>query len=109
MTALRVAVVGFGKIARDQHIPAIAATESVMVAAIASRHASLPDLPHFGALGVMLESYRVRASEAEYRGLYRRFVEMTMTGAIDVDLTPLRLVADALMLGRRRIVEPFEE
>jgi D-galactose 1-dehydrogenase len=51
----------------------------------------------------------VDAAEAEYRGLYRRFVELTATGASDVDLVPLRLVADAFLLGRRRIVEPFED
>lgn len=51
----------------------------------------------------------VDAAEAEYRGLYRRFVELTATGASDVDLTPLRLVADAFMLGRRQIVAAFEE
>jgi D-galactose 1-dehydrogenase len=34
---------------------------------------------------------------------------LTGTGASDVDLTPLRLVADAFMAGRREIVEPFEE
>ena len=51
----------------------------------------------------------VDAAEAEYRGLYRRFVELTATGASDVDLTPLRLVADAFLLGRRQIVEPFED
>ena len=36
MTALRVAIVGFGKIARDQHVPAIAATDGVTLAAVAS-------------------------------------------------------------------------
>ena len=51
----------------------------------------------------------VDAAEAEYRGLYRRFVDLTATGTSDVDLTPLRLVADAFMLGRRRIVAAFEE
>jgi D-galactose 1-dehydrogenase len=51
----------------------------------------------------------VDAAEAEYRGLYRRFVELTSTGTSDVDLTPLRLVADAFMLGRRQIVEAFED
>jgi D-galactose 1-dehydrogenase len=51
----------------------------------------------------------VDAAEAEYRGLYRRFVELTATGTSDVDLTPLRLVADAFMLGRRQIVAAFEE
>jgi D-galactose 1-dehydrogenase len=47
--------------------------------------------------------------EAEYRGLYQRFVEMTATGESDVDLTPLRLVADAFLLGRRNVVEAFED
>ena len=47
------------------------------------------------------------APDEEYRGLYRRFVELAATGASDVDLTPLRLVADAFLLGRRTVVEPF--
>ena len=51
----------------------------------------------------------VDAAEAEYRGLYRRFVELAATGTSDVDLTPLRLVSDAFMLGRRKIVEAFED
>ncbi|WP_439363685.1 Gfo/Idh/MocA family protein [Bradyrhizobium sp. DASA03005] len=45
--------------------------------------------------------------DQEYRGLYRRFVELAAAGASDVDLTPLRLVADAFLLGKRTIVEPF--
>jgi D-galactose 1-dehydrogenase len=45
--------------------------------------------------------------EAEYRGLYRRFVELAARGESDVDLTPFRLVADAFMLGKRNVVEPF--
>src|SRR5260370_29167250 len=40
--------------ARDQHVPAIAGTDGVMLAAIASRHASVPDLPHFGTLEELL-------------------------------------------------------
>jgi D-galactose 1-dehydrogenase len=51
----------------------------------------------------------VDAPEAEYPGLYRRFVELVAAGTSDVDLAPLRLVADAFMLGRRRTVEPFED
>jgi D-galactose 1-dehydrogenase len=47
------------------------------------------------------------APEAEYRGLYHRFVELTSTGADDVDLSPFRLVADAFMLGKRNVVDPF--
>ncbi len=52
---------------------------------------------------------QVDAIKAEYAGLYRRFVQLTATGESDVDLAPLQLVADAFMLGRRRIVEPFED
>lgn len=46
--------------------------------------------------------------EQEYAGIYRRFVELVAADRSDVDLAPLTLVADAFMLGRRRIVEPFE-
>ena len=54
MSPLRVAIVGFGKIARDQHVPAIAATEGVELAAIASRNASLPGVPHVATLDELL-------------------------------------------------------
>src|SRR6266700_3644329 len=54
MTELRIAIVGFGKIARDQHVPAISATPGVTLAAVASRHTSLPDLPHFTTLDDLL-------------------------------------------------------
>lgn len=54
MTALRVAIVGLGKIARDQHIPAISATEGVTLVAAADPHAALPDLPHFASLDDLL-------------------------------------------------------
>jgi D-galactose 1-dehydrogenase len=46
---------------------------------------------------------------AEYRGVYRRFVELIANGVSDVDLSPLVHVADAFLLGRRREVEAFLE
>ena len=51
----------------------------------------------------------VDAADAEYAGLYRRFLELAAKGESDVDLAPLQLVADAFLLGRRRTVEPFED
>ena len=51
----------------------------------------------------------VDEKQAEYRGIYRRFVELIANGVSDVDLSPLAHVADAFMLGRRRDVEPFFE
>lgn len=47
--------------------------------------------------------------EVEYPNLYRRFAELVRSGSSDVDLAPLRLVADAFLLGRHRRVEPFIE
>jgi D-galactose 1-dehydrogenase len=43
----------------------------------------------------------------EYPRLYARMAELVRTGAIDMDIAPLALVADAMLLGRRIAVEPF--
>lgn len=48
-------------------------------------------------------------ADSEYAGIYRRFAELVATGESDVDVTPLRHVADAFMLAKRRTVEPFKE
>ena len=50
-----------------------------------------------------------RQPEAEYPMLYRRFAEIVRAGVSDVDLSPLKHVADAFMLGKRRVVEPFHD
>ncbi|MCB8839127.1 Gfo/Idh/MocA family protein [Aurantimonas sp. VKM B-3413] len=50
---------------------------------------------------------RSEAAEAEYPGLYVRFAELIHRRESDVDLSPLRHVADAFMLGRRLQVEAF--
>jgi D-galactose 1-dehydrogenase len=49
------------------------------------------------------------APEAEYAGLYARFARLISEGRSDVDVSPLRLVADAFLGSRREIVEPFVE
>ena len=49
----------------------------------------------------------VDEAEAEYRALYRRFVDLVGGRESDVDLAPLQLVADAFLLGQRRSVEAF--
>jgi D-galactose 1-dehydrogenase len=50
-----------------------------------------------------------RDADREYAGLYARFVDLVRAGESDVDVTPLQLVADAFLRGRRTIVEPFED
>lgn len=47
--------------------------------------------------------------EQEYPMLYRRFASLIRSGRSDVDLAPLRHVADAFMLGRRQVVEAFHD
>jgi hypothetical protein len=45
----------------------------------------------------------------EYPSLYERFAELVARRAIDVDVAPLQLVADAFLAGRRLVVEPFHD
>ncbi len=44
----------------------------------------------------------------EYPSLYERFAELIEAGDSEVDLEPLRIVADAFLVGERRQVEPFD-
>lgn len=46
---------------------------------------------------------------AEYRGLYDRFAALIAAGESDVDISPLRHVADACLRAERRQVEAFED
>ncbi|WOF42902.1 Gfo/Idh/MocA family oxidoreductase [Sphingopyxis indica] len=47
--------------------------------------------------------------DLEYPGLYSRFANLIRGGRSDVDIDPLRLVADAFLRGRRESVEPFND
>jgi predicted dehydrogenase len=49
----------------------------------------------------------VREPEAEYPRLYRRFAALVRSRASDVDASPLRIVADAFLIGRREVGSPF--
>ncbi|MFL6550921.1 MAG: Gfo/Idh/MocA family protein [Povalibacter sp.] len=49
------------------------------------------------------------APEREYPNLYAQFETLVRHRQLDVDVTPLRLVADAFLCGRRVIVAPFAE
>lgn len=49
------------------------------------------------------------AASHEYPRLFARFAALVRSRSIDVDLAPLKLVADAFLVGRRVEVEPFED
>jgi D-galactose 1-dehydrogenase len=49
------------------------------------------------------------APEREYAGLYARFARLVADGRSDVDVSPLRHVADAFLSSRRELVGPFAD
>ena len=56
-SGFKLGLVGVGKIVRDQHLPAIAATPNCHLVATADPHASLPDLPAYQGLEAMLDAH----------------------------------------------------
>jgi predicted dehydrogenase len=56
MQALRIALVGIGKIARDQHLPAIAADPAFELVATVSRHGGIDGVRNFGSVEELVAS-----------------------------------------------------
>lgn len=50
----------------------------------------------------------VAGPDKEYPSLYNHFSDLLRSGSSDVDLAPMRHVADAFTMGQRKITEPFE-
>jgi predicted dehydrogenase len=61
-----------------------------------------------GRLMSIDETPRSAGEDCEYARLYSRFAELIAARASDVDVTPLRIVADAFLLGRRVSTDAFE-
>jgi D-galactose 1-dehydrogenase len=53
---INIAIIGLGKIARDQHLPALAANSAFKLVGIASPHNKLGDLPSYQTLGQLLQA-----------------------------------------------------
>jgi D-galactose 1-dehydrogenase len=53
---IKIGLVGLGKIARDQHIPALRANEAFELVAVASPHARLSGLPNFNDLTALIKA-----------------------------------------------------
>ena len=56
MAKIRLAIVGLGKIARDQHLPALAASDAFELVGVASPHNSLDSVPSFKDLDSLLDA-----------------------------------------------------
>ena len=61
MSATRIALVGIGKIARDQHIPTIAASPDFELVAAVTGHEPPEGVPGFRTIGAMAEAVEVDA------------------------------------------------
>ena len=61
-----------------------------------------------GAALTVDEKLVVEAASEEYQRIYRRFGELLKARKSEVDAAPLRLVADAMLLGRRLATDPFD-
>ena len=53
---IKIAIVGLGKIARDQHVPALAASDAFELLAVASPHSRLEGLPCYADIQTMLQA-----------------------------------------------------
>src|SRR6266404_393390 len=56
MAKTRIAIVGLGKIARDQHIPALAASDAFELVGVASPHNKLDGVPSYADIEALLEA-----------------------------------------------------
>jgi D-galactose 1-dehydrogenase len=50
----------------------------------------------------------VDAPSEEYQRIYARFATLLDRRESDVDGAPLRLVADAMLIGERKVTDPFD-
>jgi D-galactose 1-dehydrogenase len=54
MAKIKIAIVGLGKIARDQHVPSLHSSEAFELVAVASPHGKLDDVPNFDDFETLL-------------------------------------------------------
>jgi D-galactose 1-dehydrogenase len=63
---------------------------------------------HDGGAAMAIDGDEVaREPEREYPGIYRRFAALLAARESDVDAAPLRICADAFLMGKRELTEPF--
>lgn len=77
MSATKLAIVGVGKIVRDQHLPAIAGNPDFELICTASRHGTVDGVSSYGTIEAMLEAgkrqcgFAVHAAAISLRGSLR--------------------------------------
>ena len=92
--------------------PVPTAPVQVPVDAYGAAHEAIGAVVDIGGGGARLEidgGDVVEAERAEYPRIYRRFADLIDERRSLVDVTPMRLTADAFLVGRRLSVAPFSE
>jgi D-galactose 1-dehydrogenase len=108
MAPLRLAIVGFGKIATGQHVPAIEASSDIELVAIADPKATSAKVPHFTSLEALLRDGpeidavtlctppQIRSAQARLALEAGKHVMLEKPpGATVCEITPLTSVAQA--------------
>ncbi|MFP1129924.1 Gfo/Idh/MocA family protein [Asticcacaulis sp. W401b] len=63
-----------------------------------------------GGTGLTIDGKEImKEKEAEYPGLYAHFEKLVRAGQSDADFSPLRIVADAMLLGKRIDAPEYNE
>jgi predicted dehydrogenase len=67
------------------------------------------ELKDGGARMLVDGAERASGPDREYPAIYRRFADLIARRESDVDASPLRICADAFLMGRRSYTEPFHD
>jgi D-galactose 1-dehydrogenase len=67
------------------------------------------ELRNGGALMLVDGAEQAGGADREYPNIYRRFAGLLARRESDVDASPLRICADAFLMGRRVYAEPFHD
>lgn len=112
MPPIRIALVGVGKVSIDDHIPAISrdfqqgGPPSWRIDVTTASGSLL--LEHGGAKLTLDGVAQTAPDIQEYASVYDGFASLISDGAIDIDLRPLELTAEAFLLAGRRYVADFD-
>ena len=82
--------------------------EQIWVIELATSRGTLQLSRGGAALAIDGKGVAVDESIGEYPRLYEHFAALCAAGKSDVDWRPFQLVADAILVGERRLVEPFD-
>ena len=108
--SIRIGLVGLGKIATTQHVPAIAATPGIALHAVASRNAALPGVPGYSNIAALIAAEPGLTAITlctPPQGRFDQAAAALLAGKhLMIEKPPGATVATSFMNAGRRYVEP---